>query len=78
MNFVKFLRTPFFTEHLRWLLLKNAKIYLKSSEGASVDPLEYHVLPSFKEQKSGMAVICYSCSDAVISILKTGKTLQIK
>ena len=21
MNFVKFLRTPFFTEHLRWLLL---------------------------------------------------------
>ena len=22
MNFVKFLRTPFFTEHLRWLLLK--------------------------------------------------------
>ena len=23
VNFTKFLRTPFFTEHLRWLLLKN-------------------------------------------------------
>ena len=22
MNFAKFLRTPFFTEHLRWLLLR--------------------------------------------------------
>ena len=27
MNFVKFLRTPFLTEHLRWLLLKVSKKY---------------------------------------------------
>ena len=29
VNFVKFLRTPFFTEHLRWLLLERG--YAKNS-----------------------------------------------
>ena len=29
VNFAKFLRTPYFTEHLRWLLLKCA--YIKSN-----------------------------------------------
>ena len=29
VNFVKFLRTPFLTEHLWWLLLKNVKVVSK-------------------------------------------------
>ena len=29
MNFAKFLRTPFFTEHLRWLLLDRRGILIK-------------------------------------------------
>ena len=29
VNFAKFLRTPFFTEHLRWLLLNCAKALRK-------------------------------------------------
>ena len=37
MNFAKFLRTPFFTEHLRWLLL-----FFKPSTY-----FIYHLLPSF-------------------------------
>ena len=31
MNFAKFLRAPFFTEHVRWLLLKHKKSYLQIS-----------------------------------------------
>ena len=29
VNFMKFLRTPFFTEHLRWLLLFNVISFLQ-------------------------------------------------
>ena len=32
VNFEKFLRTPFFTEHLRWLLLTNASLNSKINE----------------------------------------------
>ena len=28
VNFVKFLRTPFLTEHMRWLFLKKRKYFL--------------------------------------------------
>ena len=34
VNFVKFLRTPFFTEHLRWLLLKRGS-------GTSIFPAHF-------------------------------------
>ena len=32
VNFVKFLRAPFFIEHLLWLLLKNSIIFPKNSK----------------------------------------------
>ena len=37
MNFAKFLRTPFLTEHLRWLLLEREKISLLRKAGGNFD-----------------------------------------
>ena len=50
VNFAKFLRTPFFTEHLRWL---NSEVNRKGPKQAARDPLNVDVskiLTKFLEQ----------------------------
>ena len=41
MNFAKFLRTPFFTKHLRWLLLTQYYLPLRQDEMAKIFQREH-------------------------------------
>ena len=46
VNFAKFLRTPFFTEHLQWLLLNNAVNNLSNTTSSNFTSLSIWLLCS--------------------------------